>query len=94
MINDQKAAGSLPAEALMLAHRKEIRRTEVKEILDQMEEHIAEIRNLQRNFDFHSRRLEKLMINLCNWHREGNDNNEISLQPHPISPLGEETNER
>jgi hypothetical protein len=33
----------------------------MKALLDQMEEHIAEIRNLQRNFDFHSRRLEKLM---------------------------------
>ncbi len=33
----------------------------MKEILDQMEEHIAAIRNLQRNFDFHSKRLERLM---------------------------------
>ena len=37
----------------------------MKSILDQMEEHIAEIRNLQRNFDFHSKRLEKLMRDLC-----------------------------
>ena len=36
----------------------------MKSILDQMEEHIAEIRNLQRNFDFHSKRLEKLMRDL------------------------------
>jgi hypothetical protein len=36
----------------------------MKEILDQMEEHIAAIRNLQRNFDFHSKRLEKLMKSL------------------------------
>ena len=33
----------------------------MKDILDQMEEHIAAIRNLQRSFDFHSKRLEKLM---------------------------------
>jgi len=38
----------------------------MKEILDQMEEHIAEIRNLQRNFDFHSKRLESLMRRLVN----------------------------
>jgi len=44
----------------------------MKEILDQMEEHIAEIRNLQGNFDFHSKRLEKLMISLCDWHQEAN----------------------
>lgn len=36
----------------------------MKDILDQMEEHIAAIRNLQRNFDFHSKRLEKLMKSL------------------------------
>ena len=48
----------------------------MKTILDQMEEHIAAIRNLQRNFDFHSKILEKLMISLNNWHvetRQGND---------------------
>ena len=33
-----------------------------------MEEHIAEIRNLQRNFDYHSRRLEKLMKVLSQHH--------------------------
>jgi hypothetical protein len=53
----------------------------MKDILDQMEEHIAAIRNLQRNFDFHSRRLEKLMFSLNNRHlesRQGNDANETS----------------
>jgi hypothetical protein len=44
----------------------------MKDILDQMEEHIAAIRNLQRNFDFHSKRLEKLMISLNNRHQENN----------------------
>lgn len=42
------------------------------EILDQMEEHIAAIRNLQRNFDFHAKRLEKLMTSLNHWHLENN----------------------
>ena len=46
----------------------------MKDILDQMEEHIAAIRNLQRNFDFHSKKLEKLMIFLNNWHLENNQN--------------------
>jgi hypothetical protein len=36
----------------------------MKEILDKMEEHIAAIRNIQRNFDYHSRRLENLMKTL------------------------------
>jgi len=40
----------------------------MKDILDQMEEHIAAIRNLQRNFDFHSKRLEKLMKTLNDFH--------------------------
>ena len=40
----------------------------MKSILDEMEEHIAEIRNLQRNFDYHSRRLEKLMKVLSQHH--------------------------
>jgi len=51
----------------------------MKDILDQMEEHIAAIRNLQRNFDFHSRILEKLMVSLNNWHiesQQGSDANE------------------
>ena len=39
----------------------------MKEILDQMEEHIAAIRNLQRNFDFHSKRLDTLMKILNDW---------------------------
>jgi len=47
----------------------------MKEILDQMEEHIAAIRNLQRNFDFHSKRLEKLMLSLNQRHLA---NNQIS----------------
>jgi hypothetical protein len=52
----------------------------MKNLLDQMEEHIAAIRNIQRNFDFHSKRLEKLMVSLNNWHldtQQGNDVNEI-----------------
>ena len=50
----------------------------MKDILDQMEEHIAAIRNLQRNFDFHSKRLEKLMLSLNQRHQENieNDNPE------------------
>jgi uncharacterized protein (DUF2132 family) len=40
----------------------------MKEILDQMEEHIAAIRNLQRNYDFHSKRLERLMKNLNDYY--------------------------
>ena len=47
----------------------------MKDILDQMEEHIAAIRNLQRNFDFHSKRLEKLMLSLNQRHLA---NNQIS----------------
>jgi len=43
----------------------------MKSILDQMEEHIAAIRNLQRNFDFHSKRLEKLMKTLDEYQRNG-----------------------
>ena len=52
----------------------------MKNLLDQMEEHIAAIRNIQRNFDFHSKRLEKLMVSLNNWHldtQQDNDVNEI-----------------
>jgi len=52
----------------------------MKKLLDQMEEHIAAIRNIQRNFDFHSKRLEKLMVSLNNWHldtQQDNDVNEI-----------------
>ncbi len=44
----------------------------MKDILDQMEEHIAAIRNLQRNFDFHSKRLEKLMKSLNDNHLDNN----------------------
>jgi hypothetical protein len=46
----------------------------MKEILDQMEEHIAAIRNLQRNFDFHSKKIEELMKSLNDWHLENNRN--------------------
>jgi hypothetical protein len=49
----------------------------MKDILDQMEEHIAAIRNLQRNFDFHSKRLEKLMLSLSNQHFENNQNGSV-----------------
>jgi hypothetical protein len=49
----------------------------MKDILDQMEEHIAAIRNLQRNFDFHSKRLEKLMISLNNRHLENNQDSNV-----------------
>jgi len=49
----------------------------MKDILDQMEEHIAAIRNLQRNFDFHSKRLEKLMLHLNNVHLD----KEQSMEP-------------
>ena len=55
----------------------------MKEILDQMEEHIAAIRNLQRNYDFHSKRLEKLMKNLNDHHtekREEENRDQLSLE--------------
>ncbi len=52
----------------------------MKDILDQMEEHIAAIRNLQRNFDYHSKRLEKLMIALNNRHLEANQQNDPENQ--------------
>ncbi len=55
----------------------------MKDILDQMEEHIAAIRNLQRNFDYHSKRLEKLMIALNNRHLESNRQNEQKPDPSP-----------
>jgi len=57
----------------------------MKDILDQMEEHIAAIRNLQRNFDFHSKRLEKLMISLNNRHLENNQGNNGKM-PEEFSP--------
>ena len=44
----------------------------MKDILDQMEEHIATTRNLQRNFDFHSKRLETLMKILNDWYLVSN----------------------
>ena len=52
----------------------------MKSILDKMEEHIAAIRNLQRNFDFHSKRLEKLMRELNENHLEGNSADSIEEQ--------------
>jgi len=52
----------------------------MKDILDQMEEHIAAIRNLQRNFDFHSKILEKLMLNLHNYHLEKEQSNDSEFQ--------------
>ena len=52
----------------------------MKEILDQMEEHIATIRNLQRNFDFHSKRLEALMRSLNDWYHE-NDSGDPAVGP-------------
>ena len=52
----------------------------MKDILDQMEEHIAAIRNLQRNFDFHSKRLEKLMISLHNYHLENGQNDDYEFE--------------
>jgi hypothetical protein len=52
----------------------------MKDILDQMEEHIAAIRNLQRNFDFHSKRLEKLMLHLQNYHLEKDQNDDSEFR--------------
>ena len=55
----------------------------MKEILDQMEEHIAAIRNLQRNFDFHSKRLEKLMKILKDWYLDKTkDDSAEAIQLH------------
>jgi len=54
----------------------------MKNILDQMEEHIAAIRNLQRNFDFHSKILEKLMISLNDWHYENNQGSNVDQASH------------
>jgi len=48
----------------------------MKDILDQMEEHIAAIRNLQMSVDFHSKRLEKLMKTLSDQHRQNNQDSE------------------
>jgi len=54
----------------------------MKAILDQMEEHIAAIRNLQRSFDFHSKILEKLMISLNNYHYENSQDNYVDQASH------------
>jgi hypothetical protein len=53
----------------------------MKEILDQMEEHIAAIRNLQRNFDFHSKRLERLMKDLNDHHQERDHDERAENKP-------------
>ncbi len=60
----------------------------MKEILDQMEEHIAAIRNLQRNYDFHSKRLERLMKSLNDHHVEkrGEWNREESSPENDNAP--------
>ncbi len=65
----------------------------MKDILDQMEEHIAAIRNLQRKFDFHSKILEKLMVSLNNWHFENNagSNVEKSENSATAEPQGNNT---
>ena len=52
----------------------------MKDILDQMEEHIAAIRNIRRNFDFHSRRLEKLMLHLHNYQIEQNQSDDSEFK--------------
>lgn len=57
----------------------------MKDILDQMEEHIAAIRNLQRNFDFHSKRLEKLMLSLNHRHLEMDQCNVIETLKNKIA---------
>jgi len=57
----------------------------MKDILDQMEEHIAAIRNLQRNFDYHSRRLEKLMLTLNNRYGRNNHLNEEKTQENQLN---------
>jgi len=63
----------------------------MKSILDQMEEHIAEIRNLQRNFDFHSKRLEKLMRDLSIEHalncKETRTRSAMSTGQSPRNPF-------
>jgi hypothetical protein len=53
----------------------------MKEILDQMEEHIAAIRNLQRNFDFHSKRLERLMKSLNDHYQERDKEDRAENKP-------------
>jgi len=59
----------------------------MKEILDQMEEHIAAIRNLQRNFDFHSKRLEKLMLSLNQRHLENNQISDVEPSENSSTPV-------
>jgi hypothetical protein len=59
----------------------------MKDLLDQMEEHIAAIRNLQRNFDFHSKRLEKLMLALNQRHQENNINENPEMPQMDIEKI-------
>ena len=58
----------------------------MKDILDKMEEHIAAIRNLQRNFDYHSRRLEHLMKTLNDKHPVNTNNNDNEATSNLIDP--------
>lgn len=58
----------------------------MKEILDQMEEHIAAIRNLQRNFDYHSKHLEKLMLSLNHRCLENDQYDNVETFKNQISP--------
>ena len=60
----------------------------MKSILDQMEEHIAAIRNLQRNFDFHSKRLERLMRELSVNHSGQVENNQTGEKAIELSMSG------
>lgn len=53
----------------------------MKDILDQMEEHIAAIRNLQRNFDFHSKKLENLMKSLNDNHLDNDKDDQSESDP-------------
>jgi hypothetical protein len=64
----------------------------MKTILDQMEEHIAAIRNLQRNFDFHSKRLEKLMLHLSNRHFENNRDGDAETSENCNTAEGQNRN--
>jgi hypothetical protein len=60
----------------------------MKSILDQMEEHIAAIRNLQRNFDFHSKRLERLMRELSVNHSGQVENTPMGEKATELSMSG------
>lgn len=60
----------------------------MKSILDEMEEHIAAIRNLQRNFDFHSKRLERLMRELSGNHSGQVENNQMGEMAKDLTLSG------